>query len=97
MGKKKELVGQAECFQGGWWDFGFVFSLDTSPVNSSPELATMPRDVGAKVGVPIHGLRQLGASCGWHGDGSYRSSPTVIRIYRKWAGDLAGSPGPGEQ
>lgn len=52
LDKKKE----AECFQGGWWDFGFVFSLDTSPVSSSPELAMVPRDVAAKVVVPIHGL-----------------------------------------
>lgn len=90
-GKKKELVGQVE-----WWDFGFVFSLDTSPVKS-PELAVMPRDVGAQFGIPIHGLMYLGASCGWHGSGSYRYSPTVIQIYGKWAGDLAGSPGSGEQ
>lgn len=56
LDKKKELVEQDECFQGGCWGFGFIFSLDPSPANSSPELAMMPRDVVGNVEVPIHGL-----------------------------------------
>lgn len=76
-----------------------VFSLGTSSVTPSPELVVMfgAAGAGAMVGVPSPTAPGSSKPVEGHRGGSYRHSPTGIRIYGRWAADLADSPGSGEQ